>query len=147
MIAMVALATVVCMVNVPREAIIVVDNEGMVKVVDVKKVIVEVANQDIVHDYIIVEEVAGEDTARYEEAVRCARAAQVVNKNPIVESVTLVVIVIRQGGAGCQSQHHHHSGSHRKNQLGASHNATSLFWQPPVGCSVVIELHSCVRGG
>ena len=136
MMAIVAIAIVVCMVNVPKEAIVVVDNEGVVEVVDVKKAIVEVANQHVVRDYIIVEEVAGEDTARYEEAVWCTRAAQVVNKNAIVEPVTLVVVVIRQGGAGCQSQHHHHSGSrHRKKQFGASHNATSLFWQPPVGCS------------
>jgi hypothetical protein len=135
MMAIVAIAIVVRMVNVPKEAIVVVDNEGVVEVVDVKKAIVEVANQHVVRDHIIVEEVAGEDTARYEEAVWCTRAARVVNKNAIVEPVTLVVVVIRQGGAGCQSQHHHHSGNHRKKQFGASHNATSLFWQPPVGCS------------
>ena len=101
---MMAIAIVVCMVNVPKEAIVVVDKEGVVKVVDVKKAIVEVANQHVVRDYIIVEEVAGEDTARYEEAVRCTRAAQVVHKSSAVESGKLVVVVIRQGGAGRLSE-------------------------------------------
>ena len=44
MIAIVAMSIVVGMVNVPQDAIVVVDKEGMVKVVDVKKAAVEVAN-------------------------------------------------------------------------------------------------------
>jgi hypothetical protein len=43
--------------------------------------VVEVADQEIVRDYIVGKEVACEDTARYKEVVRCTRVAEVVGQS------------------------------------------------------------------
>jgi hypothetical protein len=83
----VAIAIVsVCMVNVPKEAVVVIDDEAIIYVVNVpNKAVVEVTDQEIVRDHIVGEEVTREDTARNKEGVRCTRAAQSVGQSLIGE--------------------------------------------------------------
>jgi hypothetical protein len=79
----VAIAIVnVCMVNVPKEAVVVIDDEAIIYVVNVpNKAVVEVTDQETVRDHIVGEEVACEGAARYKEIVRCTRVAEVVGQS------------------------------------------------------------------